>query len=64
MDAVPGCLVPGGRAAVAGGGMTMGAREPLRVRVNDELVLDAGTSEEQAGPAGPKRIIVGTSHSP
>jgi hypothetical protein len=44
--------------------MTMGAREPLRVRVNDELVLDAGTSEEQAGPAGPKRIIVGTSHSP
>lgn len=57
MDAVPGCLVPGGRAAGAGGGMTMGAREPLRVRVNDELVLDAGTCEDTSGPAGPERLI-------
>ena len=31
--------------------------ERLRVRVNDELVLDAGTSEELAGQDGFERII-------
>jgi hypothetical protein len=35
----------------------MGAREQLRVRVNDELVLDAGTCEEASGPHGPQRLI-------
>ena len=35
----------------------MGAREQLRVRVNDELVLDAGTCEEVSGPQGPERIL-------
>jgi len=35
----------------------MGAREPLRVRVNDDLVLDAGTCEEVSGPDGPERLI-------
>ena len=35
----------------------MGAREQLRVRVNDELVLDAGTCEEVFGPDGPERLI-------
>jgi hypothetical protein len=31
----------------------MTARDHLRVRVNDELVLDAGTCEEISGPRGP-----------
>jgi hypothetical protein len=31
----------------------MGAREQLRVRVDDKLVLDAGTCEEVSGPHGP-----------
>ena len=35
----------------------MTARDPLRVRVNDELVLDAGTCEEVSGPHGPERLI-------
>ena len=35
----------------------MGARELLRVRVNDELVLDAGTCEEVSGPHGPVRLV-------
>jgi hypothetical protein len=33
------------------------ACDPLRVRVNDELVLDAGTCEAVAGPHGPERLI-------
>lgn len=32
-------------------------RYPLRVRVNDELVLDAGTCEDLAMPHGPERLI-------
>lgn len=35
----------------------MGAREQLQVRVNEELVLDAGTYEEVSGPHGPERLI-------
>lgn len=35
----------------------MGAREQLRVRVDDTLVLDAGTCEEVSGPHGPERLI-------
>src|SRR5882724_6845400 len=35
----------------------MTARGPLRVRVNDELVLDAGTCEEVSGPHGPEQLI-------
>jgi hypothetical protein len=35
----------------------MGANERLQVRVNDELVLDAGTCEDASGPNGPERII-------
>jgi len=35
----------------------MGAREQLRVRVDDKLVLDAGTCEEVSGPHGPERLI-------
>jgi len=35
----------------------MGAREQLRVRVDDELVLDAGTCEEVSGPYGPVHLI-------
>ncbi len=35
----------------------MTARDQLRVRVNDELVLDAGTCEEVSGPHGPERLI-------
>lgn len=35
----------------------MGTSEQLRVRVNDELVLDAGTCEEVAGPDGPARVV-------
>jgi hypothetical protein len=31
--------------------------DPLRVRVNDELVLDAGTCENLATPHGPERLI-------
>jgi hypothetical protein len=34
-----------------------GACERLRVRVNDELMLDGGTCEEVAGPNGPDRLI-------
>lgn len=30
---------------------------PLRVQVNDELVLDAGTCEAVSGPQGPERIL-------
>ena len=33
----------------------MGAREPLRVRVSDELVLDAGIWEEVSESDGPER---------
>ncbi len=35
----------------------MTARGPLRVRVNDELVLDAGICEDVSGPHGPERLI-------
>ena len=35
----------------------MGTKERLQVRVNDELVLDAGTCEDASGPNGPERII-------
>lgn len=35
----------------------MTAHERLRVRVNDELVLDAGTCRDVFGPDGPKRLI-------
>jgi hypothetical protein len=37
--------------------VTVGTREQLRVRVNDELLLDAGTCEEVPGPDGPERLI-------
>ena len=33
------------------------ADDQLQVRVNGELVLDAGTCEEVSGPHGPERII-------
>ncbi len=35
----------------------MGTNERLDVRVNDELVLDAGTCETLSGPNGPERIV-------
>jgi hypothetical protein len=35
----------------------MGTSERLRVRVNDELVLDAGTCEEVSRPHGPEKLI-------
>ena len=35
----------------------MGTNERLRVHVNDELVLDAGTCEEVSGPHGPGTLI-------
>jgi hypothetical protein len=35
----------------------MDASERLQVRVNDDLVLDAGTWEEVSGPQGPERLI-------
>jgi hypothetical protein len=35
----------------------MGASEQLLVRVNDELVLDAGTCEEVSGPQGPECLL-------
>jgi hypothetical protein len=35
----------------------MTVRYPLRVRVNDELVLDAGTCEDLAMPHGQERLI-------
>ncbi len=35
----------------------MTAHDRLRVHVNDELVLDAGTWEEVSGPDGPERLI-------
>jgi len=35
----------------------MTACDELWVRVNDELVLDAGTCEEASGPRGPERLI-------
>lgn len=35
----------------------MTARGQLRARINDELVLDAGTCEEVSGPHGPEQII-------
>ena len=35
----------------------MTARNRLQVRVNDELVFDAGTREEVSGPHGPERLI-------
>jgi hypothetical protein len=37
--------------------MNMGAPEQLRLRVNDELVLNAGTCEEGSRPDGPERLI-------
>lgn len=33
------------------------ATDQLLVRVNEDLVLDAGTSEQVSGPAGPERLI-------
>jgi hypothetical protein len=35
----------------------MTARDRLQVRVNDELVLDAGTCEGVSGPHGPGKLI-------
>jgi hypothetical protein len=35
----------------------MGTRDLLRVRIDDELVLDAGTCEDISGPHGPERLI-------
>lgn len=35
----------------------MTGRDQLQVRVNDELVLDAGSCEEVSGPHGPERLI-------
>jgi hypothetical protein len=35
----------------------MATSERLRVHVNDELVLDAGTCEEVSGPHGPEKLI-------
>lgn len=35
----------------------MGARERLRIRVNNEFGLDAGTCEEVSGPHGPVRLV-------
>jgi len=35
----------------------MGASERLQVRVNDELVLDAGACEDVISAHGPARII-------
>ncbi len=35
----------------------MGTQERLRVRVNDELVLDAGTCKEVSGSHGPLRLV-------
>lgn len=35
----------------------MTAHDPLQVRVNDELVLDAGTCEEVPGPHGPELLL-------
>jgi hypothetical protein len=32
-------------------------RRPLRVRVKDEFVLDAGTCEDLATPHGPERLL-------
>ena len=39
------------------GGAVVSTGESLRVRVNDELVLDAGTCEETLGPQGPEWLI-------
>lgn len=48
--------VPGDRgAAVAAEGVNVGTRERLQVRVNEELVLDAGTCQQMAGLDGPER---------
>jgi hypothetical protein len=38
------------------GNEEMTVREPLQVRVNDDLVLDAGTYEERPEPARPGAI--------
>ena len=35
----------------------MSTSEQLRLRVNDELVLDAGTCEEVSGPSGPECLL-------
>jgi len=35
----------------------MTARDGLRLRVNDELMLDAGMWAEVSGPHGPERLI-------
>src|SRR6266567_3024901 len=35
----------------------MTSPDPIHVRVNDELVLDAGTCEEIPSPRGPERLI-------
>ena len=35
----------------------MGKPERLNVRVNDELVLDAGICEDISAPHGPERLI-------
>ena len=37
------------------GDVNMSLRDRLQVRVNDELVLDAGTCEEVSGPARRRR---------
>jgi hypothetical protein len=39
------------------GNEEMTVREPLQVRVNDDLVLDAGTYEERPSQHGPERFI-------
>ena len=39
------------------GDVNMSLRDRLQVRVNDELVLDAGTCEEVSGPHGPEWLI-------
>ncbi len=35
----------------------MGVRESIRVRVNDEFVLDAGTREVVVGPRGHEQLV-------
>ena len=37
--------------------MTPGKHDRLCVRVNNELVLDAGRCEEITGPRGPEKLI-------
>jgi len=39
------------------GDVNMSLRDRLQVRVNEEVVLDAGTCEEVSGPHGPEWLI-------